>query len=99
MKQPAEIQYVTLRNINFIIEKRPHILEKDVKVFFIGFNDPYYVKAEKLEIITKLTDAKNFEIAIAELAEYVNGVDPEFGRKALKAIGKICLRVDKAAEK
>ena len=85
--------------MSFIIDKYPYILEKNVKVFFIKFNDPYFVKIEKLHIMSKLTDNKNFELVLSELAEYTNDVDPEFGRKAMKAIGKTCVRIDKAAEK
>lgn len=99
VKQAPEIQWVTLKNISFIIEKRPHVLDKQIKVFYVDFNDPYYVKIEKLDVIVKLADNKNYENVIRELAEYVNGIDQDFGRRALKAIGKICLKLDKAAEK
>ena len=64
-----------------------------------AFNDPYFVKIEKLQMITKLTEAKNFETVLNELAEYTNDIDTEFGRTAMKSIGKICVRIDKAAEK
>jgi AP-1 complex subunit beta-1 len=99
LNTPPEIQYIVLRNINFLIEKRPQLLEKDIRVFFVKFNDPYYVKLEKLDILTKLCEARNFEVVINELNEYANEVDPEFSRKALKAIGRIALKVDKAADK
>ena len=99
MSGPPEYQYVALRNFSFIIEKHPFIFEKNVKVFFIKFNDPYFVKIEKLDLITKLSDPKNFETVLNELAEYTNDVDTEFGRKAMKSIGKICVKIDKAAEK
>jgi AP-1 complex subunit beta-1 len=42
-----EIQYVALRNINLIVQRRPHILENEIKVFFCKYNDPIYVKMEK----------------------------------------------------
>jgi|TARA_B100001142_G_scaffold330259_1_gene397392 vesicle coat complex subunit len=45
----AEIQYIALRNINLIIEKYPNILQNEIKVFFCKYNDPIYVKHEKLE--------------------------------------------------
>ena len=35
-----EIQYVALRNINLIVQKRPNILANEVKVFFCKYNDP-----------------------------------------------------------
>ena len=94
-----EISYIILRNINFMIEKRPHLLEKEIRIFFVKFNDPYYVKLEKLLILTKLCETRNFEIVINELNEYAHEFDPEFSKKALKAIGKISMKVDKAADK
>ncbi|MDP2436169.1 MAG: HEAT repeat domain-containing protein, partial [archaeon] len=38
-KEP-EIQYVALRNINLIVQKRPQILQNDIWVFFCKYNDP-----------------------------------------------------------
>ena len=49
-----EIQYVTLRNTNLIIQKVPDLLTRDIKVFFCKYDDPIYVKMEKLDIIVKL---------------------------------------------
>jgi hypothetical protein len=46
-----EIQYVALRNINLIVQRRPLILANEIKVFFCKYNDPIYVKMEKLEIM------------------------------------------------
>ncbi len=39
-----EVQYVALRNINLIVQRRPSILAHEVKVFFCKYNDPIYVK-------------------------------------------------------
>jgi vesicle coat complex subunit len=54
-----EFQYVVLKNINIIIQKRPMILEKEIKMFFCHYNDPHYIKLEKLEILLKLSDDNN----------------------------------------
>ena len=47
LNSEPEIQYVALRNINLIVQKRPHIWENESKVFFCKYNDPIYVKVEK----------------------------------------------------
>ena len=44
-----EIQFVALRNINLVIQRYPEILQEEIKVFFCKYNDPAYVKQEKLE--------------------------------------------------
>ena len=49
LSSEPEIQYVALRNINLIVQKRPTILSHEIKVFFCKYNDPIYVKLEKLE--------------------------------------------------
>lgn len=68
-KEP-EIQYVALRNINLIVQKRPTILQHELRVFFIKYNDPIYVKMEKLEILIMLAADKNIEQVLNEFKEY-----------------------------
>jgi AP-2 complex subunit beta-1 len=65
-----EVQYVALRNILLIIQRRPSILKDDVKVFFCKYNDPIYVKLAKLEIIYRLARESNANVVLAELHEY-----------------------------
>jgi len=37
MNSEPEIQYIAIRNLNLIIQKRPYLIDKDVRVFFCGF--------------------------------------------------------------
>ena len=39
-----EIEYVALKNIAIILQKRPIVIEKEIKMFFCNFNDPIYIK-------------------------------------------------------
>ncbi|KAG9321386.1 hypothetical protein KVV02_005759 [Mortierella alpina] len=94
-----EVQYVSLRNINLILQKRPDILQNDVRVFFCKYNDPPYVKREKLEIIIKLCNEKNIEQILSELKEYASEVDVDFVRKAVRAIGRCAIMIDEASER
>lgn len=64
-----EIQYIALRNINLIVQKRPEILKNEMKVFFVKYNDPIYVKLEKLDIMIRLTNATNIAQVLGELKE------------------------------
>ena len=64
-----EVQYVALRNILLIIQRRPAVLKNDVKVFFCKYNDPIYVKLAKLEIMYRLARAENATEVLAELQE------------------------------
>ena len=42
-----------------------------MKVFFVKYNDPIYVKLEKLDIMIRLTNNNNIAQVLAELKEYV----------------------------
>jgi AP-1 complex subunit beta-1 len=97
-KEP-EIQYVALRNINLIIQKQPLILQNEMKVFFCKYNDPIYVKMEKLEIMIMLVNEKSIDQVLLEFKEYAQEVDVEFVRKSVRAIGRCAIKLDKAPEK
>jgi len=94
-----EMQYVALRCINLIIQKRPNILEKEVKVFFCKYNDPIYVKLEKLDVMVRLADSKNIDQVLHELKEYASEVDVEFVRKSVRAIGKCAVKLERAVDR
>jgi AP-1 complex subunit beta-1 len=99
LNSEPEIQYVALRNINLIVLKRPRILEHEIKVFFCKYNDPIYVKMEKLEIIIRLASDKNVDQVLLEFKEYATEVDVDFVRRAVRAIGRCAIKLDKAAER
>jgi AP-2 complex subunit beta-1 len=65
-----EVQYVVLRNILLIIQRRPAVLKNDVKVFFCKYNDPIYLKLAKLEIMYRLAREENALEVLSELQEY-----------------------------
>ncbi|KAL0329828.1 UNVERIFIED_CONTAM: Beta-adaptin-like protein C [Sesamum radiatum] len=94
-----EIQYVALRNINLIVQKRPTILAHEIKVFFCKYNDPIYVKMEKLEIMIKLASDRNIDQVLLEFKEYATEVDVDFVRRAVRAIGRCAIKLERAAER
>uniref|UniRef100_K7GE68 AP complex subunit beta n=1 Tax=Pelodiscus sinensis TaxID=13735 RepID=K7GE68_PELSI len=94
-----ELQYVALRNINLIVQKRPEILKHEMKVFFVKYNDPIYVKLEKLDIMIRLASQANIAQVLAELKEYATEVDVDFVRKAVRAIGRCAIKVEEAVER
>ncbi|KDQ60871.1 hypothetical protein JAAARDRAFT_124533 [Jaapia argillacea MUCL 33604] len=93
-----EVQYVALRNILLIIQRRPSVLKNDVKVFFCKYNDPIYVKLAKLEIMYRLAREENSREVLAELQEYASEVDVDFVRKAVRSIGRLAIKVEPAAD-
>merc|ERR1719334_1502095 len=99
LSSPPEIQYVALRNIDLIVQKYPRILQNDIRIFFVKFNDAVYVKMQKLQILIKLTSRKNIEQVLMEFKEYAQEVDIDFVRRAVRAIGRVAIKLDCAAEK
>lgn len=99
MNSEPEIQYIAIRNINLIIQKRPYIIDKEVRVFFCNFQDPLYVKLEKLEVMVRLADLKNVDSLLNELKDYAQEVDVVFVRKAISAIGRMAIKLERAAER
>jgi len=48
---------------------RPDILKEEIKVFFVKYNDPIYVKLEKLDIMIRLATETNIATVLSELKE------------------------------
>lgn len=65
---------MALRNINLIVQKKPDILKHEMKVFFVKYNDPIYVKLEKLDIMIRLASQANIAQVLSELKEYATEV-------------------------
>ena len=95
----AELQYVALRNINFVLQKQPTIFENNIKVFFCKFNDPLYVKIEKIDILVKVVGDTNAEAVLNELHDYTNDMDMDLVTAAVKAIGQIILKVNRSVSR
>ncbi|KAG6045311.1 AP-1 complex subunit beta-1 [Claviceps sp. Clav50 group G5] len=94
-----EVQYVALRNIDLLLQAKPDILSKEMRVFFCKYNDPPYVKMQKLEIMVRIANEKNYEQLLAESKEYALEVDMDFVRRAVKAIGQVAIKIENASAK
>ena len=94
-----EVQYVALRNIDLLLQAKPDILSKEMRVFFCKYNDPPYLKLQKLEIMVRIANEKNYEQLLAELTEYALEVDMDFVKRAVKAIGQVAIKIEAASAK
>lgn len=68
-------------------------------MFFCKYNDPPYLKLQKLEIMVRIANDKNYEQLLAELKEYAVEVDMDFVRRSIKAIGQVAIKIESASEK
>ena len=95
MSTPPEMQYVALKNIRIILEKYPELLSKELRIFFIKFNDPLYVKIEKIEILVRLVDSANLKqctLLLNELKEYTMEFEPEFVSRSIQALSQLGIK-------
>ena len=99
LSSEPEIQFVALRNISLILQTQPSILSDQVAVFFTKYNDPPYVKLEKLEIVVKLANDTNMDTVISELKEYCNEVDAVFVRASIRAISKCAISLPSKSDR
>lgn len=93
-----EFKYVVLKNINIIIQKRPLILNREIKIFFCSHNDPHYVKIEKLEVLLRLADDETIDPILMELKEYVTEVDIDFVRKCIRTFGRLAIKLEQSSD-
>jgi AP-2 complex subunit beta-1 len=97
LSKGPEIQYLALRNVLLILQRYPEVLRSEIRVFFCKYNDPIYVKVTKLELLFTLASASNIDEVLAELREYATEIDVHFVRKAVRAIGKLAIKIEPAA--
>lgn len=88
-----EAQYVGLKNIRIILEKYPQVLTKEVRVFFIKYSDPLYLKLEKLEIVIRLANEANSALLLSELKEYAMEIEAALVAKSIQAIGAVAIKL------
>ncbi|KAH9062637.1 Adaptor protein complex beta subunit [Lactarius deliciosus] len=99
LSSPPEVQWIALRNINLLLQKRSDILSNEMRVFFCKYNDPLYVKVEKLDIMVRLANEHNVDALLSELKEYASEVDVDFVRRSIKAIGQAAVKIEAGAER
>lgn len=95
MSTPPEMQYVALRNIRIILEKYPTLLTKETRIFYVKFNDPLYVKLEKIDILVRLVDPTNVKqcyVLMRELKEYAMEFEPEFVSRAIQGLAQLAIK-------
>lgn len=94
-----EIQYVVLRTLTMFVRKFPLSLSKEIRMFFCKYNDPPYVKMEKLDIIVAICSQNTVGLVVEELNEYCNSVDVAFVQKSVRSIGQLALKIEPSARR
>lgn len=95
----TEVQYVVLRTLALFVKRYPKALVKETRVFFCKYNDPCYIKLEKLDIMVSIAIPNNAEIMLNEFEEYCNAVDVAFVRKTIDCLGQLAIKIEPAARR
>lgn len=89
-----EIRWVALRFIRLLAQRYKDPFIPFVSSFFVKYDDPVYIKLEKLDIMAGLATMANGATILSELAEYSQEVDIEFVRKSVRCIGLLAVKLE-----
>lgn len=68
-------------------------------MFVCKYNDPLYVKLEKIAVMVQLASEKNIDQILSEFREYASEVDIECVRRSVRAIGQCAVKLSRATER
>lgn len=88
-----EIRYVVLRNIKVIVQKYKETLVPYLSSFFVKFEDPIYIKLEKIDVMLALATKANADVILSELIEYAQEIDVDLVRKAVRTVGYLAVKL------
>ncbi|OII76433.1 AP-2 complex beta subunit protein [Cryptosporidium andersoni] len=93
-----EVQYVILRNVQLIVQFNPCFLQSEYRVFYCKYNDPIYIKIEKLNILFRLANIQDSTDLLAELKEYSTDTDIDFARNSIRVIGRLAIKIQEISK-
>eukprot|EP00923_Selenidium_pygospionis_P032342 GHVN01057072.1.p1 GENE.GHVN01057072.1~~GHVN01057072.1.p1 ORF type:complete len:401 (+),score=57.82 GHVN01057072.1:243-1445(+) len=97
---PCEMSYTVLMHIRLLMH-HPELVETlqdEFKTFFCRYSDPSYIQTVKIDILEGLAVDSTVLLILNELGEYVSDVQRGIGRHAIRAIGKIGMRIQTAVD-
>ncbi|CAJ1986926.1 adaptin-related protein-like protein [Leishmania donovani] len=94
-----EMQYVVLRNIaQFLTPVFTPYLAAHLSKFLVKFEDPIYVKMEKLNLLVRFANSENGLRVLDELMVYTREADVALVRTAINAIGVLATMLPELSE-
>ncbi|XP_010254119.1 PREDICTED: beta-adaptin-like protein A isoform X2 [Nelumbo nucifera] len=87
-----ELSYAVLCHLHLLVMRAPILFSSDYKHFYCQYNEPFYVKKLKLEMLTAVANESNTYEIVTELCEYAANVDVPIARESIRAVGKIALQ-------
>ncbi|KAK1372487.1 hypothetical protein POM88_028680 [Heracleum sosnowskyi] len=87
-----EQSFAVLSHLHLLVMRAPMLFSTDYKHFYCLYNEPFYVKKLKLEMLTAVANESNTYEIVTELCEYAANVDIPMARESIRAVGKIALQ-------
>ncbi|CCW70093.1 unnamed protein product [Phytomonas sp. Hart1] len=89
-----ETQYIVYKNIHALMVIFPNILRTNLDAFYVRFNDPPYIKIEKLRLLLRLVTPSMAPAIVSELTEYITEVDMVFLEEVVSAIALLAIKIE-----
>lgn len=92
-----EVEYCILKHLEAMVHRAPGVFDDEYRQLYVRYNEPTFVKYEKIDILAIIANEETVGDIVAELAEYSTDVDQEVSRRSIRAIGNIAFRLPSAA--
>jgi vesicle coat complex subunit len=93
MRSHPEIGYSILRYLVSVVKIYPDVVGEDYGHFICDYNDPFYIKIEKMEIMFVMANKRNAKKILDEFYEYHKEINSEFVKQAINYMYRIALKV------
>jgi len=92
-----EVEYCILKHLEAMVHRAPGVFDDEYRQLYVRYNEPTFVKYEKIGILALIANDDTVADITSELAEYATDVDQEVSRRSIRAIGNIAFRLPSAA--
>lgn len=83
-----------LKYLQHVVLVYPAVLGDNYSDYICSYNEPYYIRLEKMEIMYRMTSERNAKAIMNEFYEYHKELNSDFVKISIEYIAKICLRVN-----
>ncbi|XP_071993740.1 AP-4 complex subunit beta-1 isoform X1 [Engystomops pustulosus] len=87
--ESREMCFAALCHVREILRSLPGHFSHHYKKFFCSYNDPHYIKNQKIDILCELVNDENVHSILEELRVCCTDVSPQLAHTAVFAIGRI----------
>ncbi|KAM9320254.1 AP-4 complex subunit beta-1 [Gastrophryne carolinensis] len=87
--ESREMCFAALCHVREILRSLPGHFSSHYKKFFCSYNDPYYIKDQKIDILCELVNDENVHNILEELRACCTDVSAQLAHTAIFAIGRI----------